>query len=85
MGTVDASHVGSASGVNIAIARIAGLIATALLGFVLAGDASAPGFAARFHGAATVGAMLALAAGAVAFGLVSRSPDRRAPAPTAAP
>jgi len=85
MGVVDASHVGSASGVNNAIARIAGLIATALLGFVLAGDASAPGFVARFHGAAAVGALLALAAGAAAFLLVSRSPDRRAPAPTAAP
>ena len=43
MGAVDAAHVGSASGVNNAIARVGGLLATALLGFVLAGDASAPG------------------------------------------
>jgi EmrB/QacA subfamily drug resistance transporter len=70
MGAVDAAHVGSASGVNNAIARIGGLLATALLGFVLAGDASGPAFVARFHGAATCGALLALAAGIAAFALV---------------
>jgi EmrB/QacA subfamily drug resistance transporter len=70
MGAVDAAHVGSASGVNNAIARIGGLLATALLGFVLAGDASGPAFIARFHGAATCGALLSLAAGAAAFAFV---------------
>ncbi|HSC62915.1 MAG TPA: MFS transporter [Caldimonas sp.] len=86
--TVDPSHVGEASGVNNATARIAGLLATALLGYVLAGDATAPAFIGRFHGAAIVGALLALAGAASAFFLcapINGSRDRRAPAPTAAP
>ena len=85
MAAVDPAHVGSASGVNSAIARIAGLLATALLGFVLVAGASAPTFITRFHAAAMAGAVLALAAGIAAFLLVSRSPGRPAPAPTAAP
>jgi predicted MFS family arabinose efflux permease len=71
IGAVDEAHVGSASGVNNATARVAGLIATALLGFVLAGDASAANFIGRFHGAAIAGALLALAAGVAAFALVA--------------
>jgi MFS family permease len=41
MASVDPDHVGAASGFNSAMARIAGLIATALLGFVFAQQGSA--------------------------------------------
>jgi hypothetical protein len=41
MASVDAQHVGTASGFNSAIARTGGLIATALLGSVLAAQGKA--------------------------------------------
>ena len=44
MTSVDADHVGLASGFNSAVARIAGLIATALLGFVFARQESTEAF-----------------------------------------
>lgn len=59
MATVDAAHFGSASGVNNATARVAGLLATALLGVVLAGDAAGTEFVQRFEAAAWVGVALA--------------------------
>jgi hypothetical protein len=73
MESVDTDHVGVASGFNNATARIAGLVATALLGFVFAKQNSASGFIAAFRVAAFVGAGSAAAAAAFAAALI-RSP-----------
>jgi EmrB/QacA subfamily drug resistance transporter len=68
MSSVDADHVGVASGFNSAVARIAGLMATALLGFVFARQQSPGAFIAGFRAAALIGAALAaLAAGSALF------------------
>jgi EmrB/QacA subfamily drug resistance transporter len=67
MASVDADHVGAASGFNSAVARIAGLIATALLGFVFALQDSAVAFVAGFRMAALTGAALAAAAAVCAL------------------
>jgi EmrB/QacA subfamily drug resistance transporter len=74
MSSVDADHVGAASGFNSAIARLGGLIATALLGFVFADQDSPTALLASTHVAALVGAGLAALAGASAFLLVSDMP-----------
>jgi EmrB/QacA subfamily drug resistance transporter len=66
--SVDSHHVGLASGFNNAVARIAGLIATALLGFVFAGQDSTETFMIGFRAAALIGAAsAAIAAGAALF------------------
>jgi EmrB/QacA subfamily drug resistance transporter len=68
MSSVDADHVGAASGFNSAVARIAGLIATALLGFVFARQESPDAFIVGFRAAALIGAAsAALAAGSALF------------------
>lgn len=68
MTSVDADHVGLASGFNSAVARIAGLIATASLGFVFARQESTEAFMAGFRAAALIGAAsAALAAGFALF------------------
>jgi EmrB/QacA subfamily drug resistance transporter len=64
MASVDARHVGTANGFNSAIARTGGLIATALLGSVLA--ASGPSLETEFDRA-----VLAAAAGAALAGIAA--------------
>jgi EmrB/QacA subfamily drug resistance transporter len=65
LGAVDAEHTGSASGLNSALARTGGLVATALLGGVLA--LHGVGLIAGFHTAAFLGAGAAFLAGIVAL------------------
>ncbi len=69
LGSVDAQHTGTASGFNSAVARSGGMIATALLGSVMA--ASGASLLAAFAAAAWVAAALAAAAGIAALTLVA--------------
>lgn len=64
MASVDSDHVGTANGFNSAVARTGGLIATALLGSVLAarGEALADAFAVAAYVAAGAAAVAGLAA-----------------------
>jgi EmrB/QacA subfamily drug resistance transporter len=71
--SVDAGHVGAASGFNSAVARIAGLIATALLGFVFLRQGSPELFVSGFQMAALIGAGSAAIAFACTF-LVMNNP-----------
>ncbi|MDB5504672.1 MAG: Drug resistance transporter EmrB/QacA subfamily, partial [Tardiphaga sp.] len=70
--SVDAQHVGSASGFNSAVARSGGLVATALIGPVLAG--TGPALAGAFGIAAAIGAALCAAAALSAFLLIAAKP-----------
>jgi EmrB/QacA subfamily drug resistance transporter len=65
LSSVEDSHVGTASGLNSAVARGGGLIATALLGAVLSQQGAA--LVAGFHSAALVGVGLALVSSLTAF------------------
>jgi len=69
LASVDARHTGSASGLNSAVARAGGLIATALLGGVLA--ATGPHLFGAFHQAAIACAIACAAAGIAALVLLS--------------
>jgi hypothetical protein len=70
--SVDPCHVGVASGFSGAVARIAGLIATALFGFVFA-QGSADAFIAAFRVAVLVGSASAAVAAGCAFLLIRTS------------
>jgi MFS family permease len=74
MASVDADHVGRASGFNNAMARIAGLVATASLGFVFARQDSAESFVAGIRTAALIGAASAVLAAAFALFLIHPKP-----------
>ncbi len=69
MNSVDEDHVGTANGFNSAVARTGGLVATALLGTVLA--ATGPALAQAFS-AAMMASALAAAAGGIAAALMLR-------------
>ncbi|MEJ0092060.1 MAG: MFS transporter [Methylocella sp.] len=71
--SVEARHMGAASGLNSAVARMGGLLVTALLGVVLA--AGGDGLASAFHGAAVAGAAVALAASLSAFVFIWRGEE----------
>ncbi|HEY0525467.1 MAG TPA: DHA2 family efflux MFS transporter permease subunit [Stellaceae bacterium] len=68
LNAVDARHTGSASGFNSAVARTGGLVATALLGGVLA--AKGAQLLSAFHAAMLIGAATCVAASASAFALI---------------
>lgn len=65
LSSVDDRHTGTASGFNSAIARIGGLIATALAGAVIAEAGAA--LIGAFRVAAVIAAILAIVSGAVAW------------------
>jgi EmrB/QacA subfamily drug resistance transporter len=79
LSSVDAGHVGLASGFNSAVARIAGLVATALLGFVFARQESAADFLIGFRAAAWIGAGSAAFAAGCALYLIRPEDVKTAP------
>src|SRR6202030_2471559 len=66
--SVDSHHTGAASGLNSAVARTGGLIATALIGPVIA--SSQPALLTAFGVAAAIGAVVCAAAAASAAILI---------------
>jgi EmrB/QacA subfamily drug resistance transporter len=69
--SVDSHHTGAASGLNSAIARTGGLVATALIGAVLA--STGPALLSAFGVAAIVGAGLCVAASLSALSLIANN------------
>jgi hypothetical protein len=69
--SVDSRHTGAASGLNSAVARTGGLVATALIGPVIASSGSA--LLSAFDIAAAIGAVLCLAAAACAATLIAQA------------
>jgi EmrB/QacA subfamily drug resistance transporter len=70
LSSVDTRHVGTASGINSAIARTGGLVTTALVGAVL--SATGPALVGAFGMAALAGAALCVGAALAAYFLISR-------------
>jgi EmrB/QacA subfamily drug resistance transporter len=68
LASVDGRHTGSASGLNSAVARTGGMVATALLGGVIGTEGSA--LMSGFHAAAVACAIASVAASASAFFLI---------------
>ncbi|MEO6225726.1 MAG: DHA2 family efflux MFS transporter permease subunit [Sphingomicrobium sp.] len=68
LGSVEEQHVAMASGFNSAVARTGGLIATALLGSVLASEGRQ--LFAGFHGAMVASAVVAAGGGLVALSML---------------
>lgn len=68
LSSVDAQHTGSASGFNSAVARTGGLVATALLGSVLAAQGDL--LIHAFHSAIVIAALASIVASLCAFALV---------------
>jgi hypothetical protein len=73
LNAVDPGHAGSASGFNSADARTGGLVATALLGSVLAAEGSA--LVSAFHTAMLIGAAACASAGLSALVFIKARPD----------
>jgi len=67
--SVDSSHTGAASGLNSAVARTGGLVATSLIGPVIA--SSGPALLSAFGVAAAMGAVICSVAAASAFTLIA--------------
>jgi predicted MFS family arabinose efflux permease len=75
LSSVDTRHTGFASGLNSALARAGGMIATALLGAVLIGRGEL--LIREFHGAAVVGASACAVAGVCALLLIAGARTKR--------
>jgi EmrB/QacA subfamily drug resistance transporter len=76
LGSVDQKHTGTASGFNSAVARIGGLIATALLGVVLSRQGA--GLIGGFHAALVASAVVCAAASVSAMTLLTNIRMRKA-------
>ena len=76
LGSVDQKHTGTASGFNSAVARIGGLIATALLGVVLSREGA--GLIGGFHSALVASAVVCATASVSALTLLGNIRMREA-------